>query len=124
MTHVTPRQQADSDFAGNSPSASATKRVRRSQGMKGKTAPLRRTIRLAAGYQLQTGAAGSEHRLVSPKGSIQLNETAATILEMCNGKHTEEEIVARVVRSRDDSLADDVRAFLDAAQRRGWIVRR
>ena len=92
--------------------------------MKGKTASLRRTIRLAAGYQLQTGAAGSEHRLVSPKGPIQLNQTAATILEMCNGKHTEEEIVARVLRSRDDSLADDVRAFLDAAQRRGWIVRR
>ena len=92
--------------------------------MKGKTAPLRRTIRLAAGYQLQTGAAGREHTLVSPKGSIQLNETAATILEMCNGKHTEEEIVARVLRSTDDSLADDVRAFLDAAHRRGWIVKR
>ena len=92
--------------------------------MKGKTAPLRRTIRLAAGYQLQTGAAGSEYRLVSSKGSVQLNETAATILGMCNGKHTAEEVVARVLRSRDDSLVDDVRAFLDAAQRRGWIVKR
>ena len=92
--------------------------------MKGKTASLRRTLRLAAGYQLQTGPGGNEQRLTSPKGSVQLNETAATILGMCNGKHTAEEIVARVLRSRDDSLADDVRAFLDAAQRRGWIVRR
>jgi pyrroloquinoline quinone biosynthesis protein D len=92
--------------------------------MKGKTASLRRTIRLAAGYQLQTGPAGNEHKLNSPKGPVQLNETAATILGMCNGKHTAEEIVARVLRSRDDSLADDLRAFLDAAQRRGWIVRR
>jgi len=73
---------------------------------------------------LQTSPAGSEHRLVSPKGSVQLNETAATILGMCNGKHTAEEVVARVLRSRDDSLVDDVRAFLDAAQRRGWIVKR
>ena len=73
---------------------------------------------------MQTSPAGSEHRLVSPKGSVQLNETAATILGMCNGKHTAEEVVARVLRSRDDSLADDVRAFLDAAQRRGWIVKR
>ena len=73
---------------------------------------------------MQTGPAGSEHRLVSPKGSVQLNETAATILGMCNGKHTAEEVVARVLRSRDDSLVDDVRAFLDAAQRRGWIVKR
>ena len=61
--------------------------------MKGKTAPLRRTIRLAAGYQLRMGPAGSESRLLSPKGSIQVNETAATILDLCNGKHTAEEIV-------------------------------
>jgi pyrroloquinoline quinone biosynthesis protein D len=91
--------------------------------MKGKTAPLRRTIRLASRYQLQTDPSGSEHRLVSAKGSIQLNATAALILEMCNGKHTAEEIVARVLRNKDDGLEEDVRAFLDAAQRRGWIVR-
>ena len=91
--------------------------------MKGKTAPLRRTIRLASRYQLQTDPSGSEHMLVSAKGSIQLNATAALILEMCNGKHTIEEIVARVLRSKDNGLEEDVRAFLDAAQRRGWIVK-
>jgi len=61
--------------------------------------------------------------LVSAKGSIQLNATAARILEMCNGKHTTEEIVARVLRNKDEGLEEDVRAFLDAAQRRGWIVK-
>ena len=91
--------------------------------MKGKTAPLRRTIRLASRYQLQTDPSGSGHRLVSAKGSIQLNATAALILEMCNGKHTTEEIVARVLRNKDNGLEEDVRAFLDAAQRRGWIVK-
>ncbi len=91
--------------------------------MKGKTAPLRRTIRLAPGHQLQTGPSRSGHELVSPKGPIQINETAAAILGMCNGKHTAEEIVTRALRLRDDSLAEDIRAFLDAAQRRGWIVK-
>jgi pyrroloquinoline quinone biosynthesis protein D len=90
--------------------------------MKGKTASPRRTLRLAAGYQVQTDPSGSGHILLSPKGSIQLNESAAMILDMCNGTYTSEEIVARVIRERDASLADDVRAFLDAAQRRGWIV--
>ena len=90
--------------------------------MKGKTASLRRTIRLASGYQLQKGPSGKDHKLVAPKGSIPLNESAALILEMCNGKYTAEEIVARVLRTKDDGLADDVRAFLDAAVRRGWIV--
>jgi pyrroloquinoline quinone biosynthesis protein D len=91
--------------------------------MKGKTAPLRRTIRLASRYQLQTDPSGSGHTLLSAKGPIQLNETAALILEMCNGRYTVEEIVARALRNKDNSLAEDVRAFLEAAQRRGWIVK-
>jgi pyrroloquinoline quinone biosynthesis protein D len=90
--------------------------------MKGKTASLRRTVRLAAGYQLQTGPPGSGGILVAPKGSIHLNESAAMILDLCNGTYTVEEIVARVLRTRGDSLEHDVRAFLDAARRRGWIV--
>jgi len=90
--------------------------------MKGKTASLRRTIRLAPGYQVQTDAHGSGHTLLSPKGSIQVNQTAATILDLCDGTHTREEIVGQIVRERGGALADDVRAFLDAAQRRGWIV--
>lgn len=92
--------------------------------MKGKTAPLRRTIRLASGYQLQRGPSGSGHTLMSSKGPIPLNESAATILAHCTGRYTVEEIVARVLQERDGSLEEDVRAFLDAAQRRGWIVER
>jgi len=90
--------------------------------MKGETAPLRRTIRLASGYQLQKGPSGSTDTLVSSKGSIPLNESAALILDQCNGKYTGEEIIARVLQAKDNSLAEDVRAFLDAARRRGWIV--
>jgi pyrroloquinoline quinone biosynthesis protein D len=102
--------------------APAIRLVRRSQGMNGKTASLRRTIRLAPGYQLQGDPAGSGHSLISPKGPIQLNDSAAMILDLCNGTFSGEEIVARVLRAKDNNLADDVRAFLDAAQRRGWIV--
>ncbi len=90
--------------------------------MKGKTGSLGRKMRLAAGYQLQTRLSGSDHTLVSPKGPIQLNESAAMILELCDGRYSAEEIVARVLSEKDDSLEDDVRAFLEAAQRRGWIV--
>ena len=90
--------------------------------MKGKIAPLRRTIRLALGHRLQSGASGKEHRLLSPKGSIQLNETAALVLSLCNGKLTGEEIVTRLRRTRGEAQESDIRAFLDAARRRAWIV--
>ena len=103
--------------------APTTWQVRRSQDMNGKTAAsLQRTFRLAPGYQLQSDPSGSGHTLVSPKGLIQLNESAAMILDLCNGTYSGEEIVARVLRAKDHNLADDVRAFLAAAQRRGWIV--
>ena len=90
--------------------------------MKGKTAPPRRKIRLAVGHQLQQDPSGSGHVLVSPKGSIQLNESAAMVLALCDGTHTSEDVIALALRAKDDGLADDVRAFLDAARRRGWIV--
>jgi pyrroloquinoline quinone biosynthesis protein D len=78
---------------------------------------------MAPGYQLQRDPSGSADTLVSPKGPIQLNESAAMILDLCNGTCSGEEIVARVLRANENNnLADDVRAFLDAAQRRGWIV--
>ena len=90
--------------------------------MKDKTRSRRRTVRLAAGHHLQRDPAGSGHLLISPTGSVQLNESAAAILALCDGTQTREEIVARIMRAKDDRLADDVRAFLDAARRRGWIV--
>src|SRR5260370_5856182 len=90
--------------------------------MNGKTAPPGRKIRLASGHQLQKDPSGNGHLLVSPKGSVQLNESAAMVLALCDGTHTAEEIVARVLRAKDASLADDGRAFLDAARRRRWIV--
>jgi coenzyme PQQ biosynthesis protein PqqD len=90
--------------------------------MKGTTASFRRTIRLAAGYQLQKAPGGPGHILVAPMGAIQLNESAAVILELCSGQYTSEEVIARALQRGKDSLADDVRSFLDAALRRGWLV--
>jgi pyrroloquinoline quinone biosynthesis protein D len=90
--------------------------------MKDKTPPRRRKVRLAPGHQLQKDPGRDGHVLASPTGPVQLNESAAAILELCDGTLTREEIVARILRSKDDSLADDVRAFLDAARHRGWIV--
>jgi hypothetical protein len=54
---------------------------------------------------------------------VQLNECAAAILALCDGTRTREEIIAHVLpRAREADLAVDVRAFLDVAHQRGWIV--
>ncbi|HZO23627.1 MAG TPA: pyrroloquinoline quinone biosynthesis peptide chaperone PqqD [Steroidobacteraceae bacterium] len=80
-------------------------------------------VRLAPGRQLQKDSAGTGQLLVGPGGIVQLNESAAAILALCDGSLTREQIVARMLpRSKDDSFAEDVREFLNAARRRGWIV--
>jgi pyrroloquinoline quinone biosynthesis protein D len=80
-------------------------------------------VRLAAGRQLQKDPAGDGHFLAGPAGIVQLNESAAAILALCDGTLSRDQIIARILpRSKDDSFAVDVREFLNAARRRGWIV--
>lgn len=80
-------------------------------------------VRLAAGRQLQKDSAGDGHFLTGPAGIVQLNESAAAILALCDGTLTREQIIARVLpSSKDNGFAVDAREFLDAARRRGWIL--
>ena len=63
------------------------------------------------------------HVLLYPTGMVQLNECAAAILALCDGTRTREEIIAHILpRTREADLAVDVRAFLDVARERGWII--
>ena len=54
---------------------------------------------------------------------MQLNESAAQILALCDGTRTREEIIEHILlRTREADLAVDVRAFLDVARERGWVI--
>jgi pyrroloquinoline quinone biosynthesis protein D len=91
--------------------------------MKDKTVSRASKVRLAAGRQLQKDSAGDGHFLTGSAGVVQLNASAAAILALCDGTLTREQIIARILpRAKDDSFAVDVREFLNAARRRGWIV--
>ncbi len=81
-----------------------------------------RRLRLASGRHLRPATARRGPVLTSPAGPVQLNDTAAAILALCDGSRTREEVVSAALASRDADLADDVRAFLAAARRRGWLV--
>ena len=83
----------------------------------------RRTIWLAAGRRLHKERSGT-HVLLGRGGPIQLNETAASILALCDGRRSAEEIIARVLLASEDPLSEDIAQFLETAARRGWIVQR
>jgi pyrroloquinoline quinone biosynthesis protein D len=80
-------------------------------------------IRLAPGRQVRAEKPRDCHVLLYPTGMVQLNECAAAILALCDGTRTREEIIAHITpRTREADLAVDVRAFLDVARERGWII--
>lgn len=89
--------------------------------MQDKGASRRRGARLARGHRLEQVEGGYGHVLISPAGTVQLNSTAASILALCDGLRTREEIVNQVL-AVIDVRAEDVRAFLQSAGRRGWIT--
>lgn len=80
-------------------------------------------VRLAQGVTLLDGGAEDCCVLVGPGGKVQLNDGATTILRLCDGSRSSDEIITAVVQSSPKpTLAADVAAFLDVARARGWIV--
>ena len=87
-------------------------------------AVMRRTKnRLAPGRQVRVEWREDRPVLVQPGGTVQLNENAAAILELCDGTRTLEEVIAEfLAQPGNRELEADVRDFLEAALHRGWIV--
>ena len=92
--------------------------------MRAKSSTRRPRVRLAPAHRLVGATAGGGPFLVTRSGRVRLNATAAAILALCDGTSTRTEIVGRVAGAADPALAADVRAFLDAARRSGWVVER
>lgn len=85
--------------------------------------PSRRAgVRLAPGFRLAERPP-NDYVLESPAGPVQLNDTAAAILRLCDGSRSGARIVAELARrSPGGAPAADVNEFLEAARARGWII--
>jgi pyrroloquinoline quinone biosynthesis protein D len=79
--------------------------------------------RLAGGARLQYDDVREEHVLLIPEGAVRLNETAAQVLELCDGESSLDEIAATLsARYRGADVADDVRELVDALLERGVVI--
>jgi pyrroloquinoline quinone biosynthesis protein D len=78
---------------------------------------------LSPKMRLQWEKAQDAHVLLYPEGMVQLNESAAVILKLCDGSRTAADIALELTqRFGGDSLAGDVGEFLEVARSHGWIV--
>jgi pyrroloquinoline quinone biosynthesis protein D len=79
--------------------------------------------RLVDGARLQYDDVREEHLLLIPEGAVRLNETAAQVLELCDGRSSLDEIAANLsTRYEGADVADDVRELVDAMRERGLVI--
>lgn len=77
---------------------------------------------LARRARLRFDETRQEHVLLMPERVIQLSETAAEILQLCDGTRDERELIAALEdRYPGADLTDDVMEFLSEARSRRWL---
>lgn len=73
-------------------------------------------------HRLQWEPAQEKHVILYPEGMVELNATAAEILQLCDGKHTLDGIVSELEAKFETSgLKQDISNMLEAAINNGWI---
>jgi pyrroloquinoline quinone biosynthesis protein D len=79
--------------------------------------------RLVDGARLQYDDVREEHLLLVPEGAVRLNETAAAVLELCDGARSVDDIAAALSdRYSGADVSDDVRELLGGMHDRGLVV--
>jgi pyrroloquinoline quinone biosynthesis protein D len=85
-------------------------------------AQLTQIPKLAAGYRLQWEPVQENYVLLYPEGMVQLNDTAAAILGVCNGERSTAQVITHLeVEYETEGLQNDVISFLTEALERGWV---
>ena len=62
--------------------------------------------------------------LLYPEGIVKLNQTAGEILRRCTGRMSVSDLIAdlkQMFPEADADMARSVRAFLEAANAKGWV---
>lgn len=73
-------------------------------------------------HRLQWEEAQQKYVILYPEGMVELNQSSAEILKLCDGTRNLAQIVAELeTKFETTDLHDDVAEFLDVALRNGWI---
>lgn len=78
--------------------------------------------RLVDGARLQYDDVRDEHVLLIPEGAVRLNETAAQVLELCDGRTLDEIAAVLSERYQGTDVTDDVRELVDTMGERGLVI--
>jgi len=73
-------------------------------------------------HRLQWEEAQQKDVILYPEGMVELNQSSAEILKLCDGTRNLEQIVIDLEKKFATSdLKNDISSFLDVALNNGWI---
>jgi pyrroloquinoline quinone biosynthesis protein D len=73
-------------------------------------------------HRLQWEEAQQKYVILYPEGMVELNQSSAEILKLCDGSRTLAQIVTELEQTFSTSgLTNDITNFLNTALQNGWI---
>lgn len=79
-------------------------------------------LSLAPGYRLQWEEAQKKDIILYPEGMVELNQSSAEILKLCDGSRNLEQLITELEQKFETTgLKQDIRRFLEIALKNGWI---
>jgi len=80
------------------------------------------TIKFSPMHRLQWEEVQQKDVILYPEGMVELNQSSAEILKMCDGTRKLAQIVADLEQKfATTGLVNDITAFLEVALKNGWI---
>ena len=80
------------------------------------------TLKFSPMHRLQWEEAQQKDVILYPEGMVELNQSSAEILKMCDGTRKLAQIVNDLEQKFATSgLVNDITAFLEVALKNGWI---
>ena len=81
-----------------------------------------RHIHFSALHRLQWEDTQQKYVILYPEGMVELNQSSAEILKLCDGSRTLPEIVSELeTQFATSGLTNDITNFLTVALQNGWI---
>jgi pyrroloquinoline quinone biosynthesis protein D len=79
-------------------------------------------IKFSPMHRLQWEEAQQKDVILYPEGMVELNQSSAEILKLCDGTRKLAQIVSDLEEKFSTSgLTNDINAFLEVALKNGWI---
>ncbi len=79
-------------------------------------------IQFSRTHRLQWEEAQQKNVILYPEGMVELNQSSAEILKLCDGTRTLAQIVSDLEEKfATQGLYNDINAFLEVALQNGWI---